>query len=258
MANSLLIGEYSSQIYLGGEDLPGSVQEDKRGKKTRYYVKVYEDGKQLVISIDRATNSAFRSKAHATRALAIIQTEIATGTFNREQWKKNKQFGRGLTFRQYKRQWLKRRKEQCDSGLIVPRTLKDETTHHEKYLEPRFGSVPLISISGHEIEILYSSLPLSKAGRYNVISTLRKVLKDANADRILPVIPPFPKMGKKKSNAPKQFMLPSVQDRVIAEIPRKDQPIFHMLRQFGLRPGEARAIHKSSVRNGELFIEWSF
>lgn len=242
----------------GGEFLRGSVQVDKRGKKPRYYIKLYDRGQQITISVDKSTNSSFTSKAQANRALTVIQKEIEQGVFNRDQWKKNKHMERGLTFRQYKRQWLKKRKEMCESGLIVPRTLKDETTHVEKYIDPKFGNIPLVSILPHAIEVFYAKLPLSDAGKYNVIATFRKIMRDANEDRILATVPKFPKLGRKKSTATKQFMIPADQDRVIAKIPEADQPIFHMLRQYGLRPGEARAIHKSSIRNGELFIEWSF
>lgn len=53
-------------------------------------------------------------------------------------------------------------------------------------------------------------------------------------------------------------MIPEVQDLVISNIPKRHQPIFCVTRQYGLRPGEARALKKDSVRNGEINIEWSF
>jgi len=217
-----------------------------------------QDSKQIAINTDRATNTSFRSDAHARKVLGIIQDEIDKGIFQRDEWKRNPTIGKLLTTDKYMMIWLQNREKMCEDGIIVPRTLKDDRTCIQKHIAPVFKNMPFSQITERKIQHFYDTVPLSKAGKYNVVSTLRTVFHDAKADGVIKTVPIFPKMGKKKSNEPKQFMLPEVQQKVIAEIPKEHRPIFHAMRQYGLRPSEARAVYQSSISNGKIIIERSF
>ncbi len=238
--------------------MQGSIQWDKRSGKP--YVKLYWDGKQVAINTDKRTNSTILSHGHAVKVLGIIQGEIDDGTFDREEWKKKKGVFPGgkpkPTVKRWADKWLKDRKKLCDAGKIVPRTLKDDKGAVKKIVK-YFGHKSLDQVTKKDIEKFHDQLNFSKSARYNIVSTFRKMLNDAAEEGLINKVPDFPKLSK-KSRASKHAMEPDVQNRVIAEISPADKPIFQVLRQYGLRPGEARAIHKSSIRDGELHIEWSF
>lgn len=244
----------------GGGFMKGSVQKDIRTGKA--YIKLYLDGKQITIHTDKRTNSPLTSEKHANKVLSLIQSEIDDGVFNRNEWKKKrgveaKRFEKRMTVSRYSNDWLKKRKELCENDQLVPRTVKDEKTHIQKYILPRVGKLALENISKEYTNKLYSNLKLSNSSRYNIVSTFRKMLNDAKEDDLIASVPEFPKMSK-KTHSTKRYMKPEDQDKVIEKIPDKDKPIFQVARQYGLRIGEARAIKKSSIRDDELNIEWSF
>ena len=248
-----------SQI-MGGGYMKGSIHQDKRNE--RYYIKLFLNNKQVTIHTDKRTNAPILSKVHAYKVLAMIQAEIDEGVFDRETWKKKKDYEfkylqKDQTLRVYAKHWLKKREEVCEAGGIVKRTLKDDRTAVVNYIVKKLGRKKLKDIDKQIIDIFYNSLPLSASGKYNTTSTFRKILNDAKEEGVINKIPEFPKMSK-KSNERKKFMPPEIQDKVFEHIPSKDIAIFLFMRQWGLRPGEARAIKKSSVRDGELHIEWSF
>ncbi len=240
----------------GGGFMGGSVQQDKRSGK--YYIKFYDGGKQSTIYTDKFTNQSFMSEEHARKCKGIIQQEIDQGVFNKEEWKRQKggAIQQKPTLKQYSKKWLNQREKLCAEGGIVKRTLKDDKTAVRRLVK-HLGNKRIDKITKQDIEKLYNKLSLSNSGKYNTVSTLRKMLNDAVDEDVIIIVPDFLKMSK-KSNAKKQYMIPEEQNLVISKIPAKDQPIFHFLRQYGLRPGEARAIHKTSIRNGEVHIEWAF
>ncbi len=246
--------------YDGGGYMKGSVQKDKR--TGNHYIKLYLDGKQVAISTDKKTNKSIKSEEHAQKVLSIIQSEIDDGTFDREDWK----LKRGIaakkhrsvqTVKQYSKKWLKKRKELCDAGEIVPRTLKDDKTAVNKYIIKYYSHKSLNQITKKNILEFYNKINLSKAGKYNIVSTFRKMLNDAKEDGFMESVPEFPKLNKKSKQA-KKYMTPEQQNKVISKINNFDKPIFQIMRQYGLRPSEARALKKSSVRDGEIYIEWSY
>lgn len=238
-----------------GGFMGGSIQQHKKTKK--FYIKLFLEGKQVCISTDKTTNTSFRNITHARKVLGIIQREIDIGTFNRDEWRRNKDVERFVTLAEYKDKWLQRRSQMCEVGKLVPRTLKDDKTCLNRYLVPAFGHTALRSITAESIDDFHSNLPMSKASKYNITATLRKILHDAMSDKLISIVPHFPRMSK-KTYAKKKFMSPADQDKVISKIPPRHQPIFQVMRQYGLRPSEVRALMKNSIREGEIHIEWSF
>lgn len=234
--------------------MSGSVHADKRSG--RYQIKLYWEGKQRCICIDKNTNNSFTSKAHALKALAIIQGEIDRGIFDLLEWRKRKG-GVRRTVKWYSVHWLKQRDERVANNSLYQKTVRDDRTHLNNYILPKFGSKLINSITSAEIIDFKGSIKRKPSGVINVLGTLQKMLNDAAEEGIIDKTPKFPSLRKQSSQAKKSLDF-DTQEQIVAHIPEEDRGIFHYMIEYGVRPGEARGLLKKSVRDGVVVIESAF
>ena len=102
----------------------------------------------------------------------------------------------------------------------------------------------------------HKSIERSDKGKYNVMSCLRTMLRYAWRNEDIPAVPPFPVLS---------FELPEIeylefdqQEKILAEIPAEDRPIFQFMQEYGVRPGEARALCKDCLVDGQVVIKRAF
>lgn len=102
----------------------------------------------------------------------------------------------------------------------------------------------------------HKSIERSDKGKYNVMSCLRTMLRYAWRNEDIPSVPPFPVLS---------FELPEIeylefdqQEKILAEIPAEDRPIFQFMQEYGVRPGEARALCKDCLIDGQVVIKRAF
>lgn len=232
----------------------GSVHEDKRSGK--FTIKLYWEGKQRCISIDKKSNSSFSTKAHALKALGIIQCEIDAGIFDVEAWKK-KQAAELKTVKWYSIRWLELRDERVKNNSLYKKTVRDDRTHLDNYILPKFGRRLIDSITSMEVSDFGAGINRSPAGVINVLGTFQKMLNDAVEEGIIGKAPKFPSL-RKQSNQTKKSLGLDIQEQIISKIPKDDQGIFHFMVEYGVRPGEARGLLKKSIRDGFVVIESAF
>jgi integrase len=73
----------------------------------------------------------------------------------------------------------------------------------------------------------------------------------------IPKLVPFPKLEMSLPDNIEYLTLDQ-QDKVLAEIPTADRPIFAFMMDNGVRVGEARALKKEDVREDFILIRWVF
>ncbi len=188
--------------------------------------------------------------------LGVIQSEIDAGVFRRDEWRQGASRAK-KTVKWYASIWLESRKKMVEKGLLVKSTVIDNTTNVKLYILPRFGRRALSSITAKDILEFKSSISRSPAGVSNVLGTFQKMLNDAAEEGWIANVPRFPSMTK-KSLEPKKSLSIEVQERILDSIPFQDRAIFQFLVEYGVRPGEARGLLKSSISNGVVRIQDSF
>ncbi len=234
----------------------GSVHQDKRSGK--FIIKLYWEGKQRCISIDKKSNCAFSSEAHAKKARGIIQGEIDSGVFDLDEWKKKNNNNEPLkTIRWYSVHWLEKRDERVKNHSLYKKTVRDDRTHLNKHILPKFGRRLLDSITSVEVEDFKASINRSPAGVINVLGTFKNLLNDALEEGIISKSPRFPSLRKQSTQTKKALSL-DTQELILSKIPKEDRGIFHFMVEYGVRPGEARGLLKKSIKDGFVVIESAF
>jgi len=232
----------------------GSVHLDKRTNK--YSIKLHLNRQQICICTDKRTKLPFTSKNNALKALGIIQHEIDSGTFNRDDWRKG-QPNIVKTVAWYATKWLKQRQERVLQKSLVARTVSDDKTNLNLYILPKLGNREIGSLVARDIVEFRSGIDREPSGASNVLGTLLKILHEAADEGFVIKVPKFPSMAKRSTQA-KRYLSPDKQDRILTAIPKLDRGIFALMVEYGVRPGEARGLMKSSISEDELTIENTF
>jgi len=223
--------------------MKGSCHYDKNSK--RWFVSIYWDGKRHKIFKHPVTHEPFFAKKSAEKQLNRLRTEVDDGTFNPKHWKPDSP----MTTRAYAQEWL-------DVIDVSNTTLKDYRSSVNNYIIPFFGDKDLRHIRHTDIVKFHKWISRSDKGKYNVVSVLRTMMRWAWRNEDLPRVPPFPKLS---------FELPEIeslemeqQEAILQEIPERHKPIYHFMMEYGVRPGEARALKKDCVENGKVVIKRAF
>lgn len=69
-------------------------------------------------------------------------------------------------------------------------------------------------------------------------------------------VPPFPKLSYELPEI--EYLEFEQQNRIIDEIPQHHRPIFYFMQEYGVRPGEARALMRDCVKDGDIIIKRAF
>ncbi|RLI31832.1 hypothetical protein DRO66_12185 [Candidatus Bathyarchaeota archaeon] len=83
------------------------------------------------------------------------------------------------------------------------------------------------------------------------------MLRHAWRNEDIPRVPPFPKLSYDPPQEIKYLTLEK-QELVLEAIPERHRPIFQFMMEYGLRPGEARALMKDCVSENEILIKRAF
>ncbi len=222
--------------------MKGSHHYDKRA--SRWFIQIYWEGKKHRIWRHPQTGEPFWSEKSAQKQLSRIRTEVDDGTFNPKFWKPNSPMVVG----RYAEEWLK-------EINVSPKTRTGYKTA-AKYIAKFFDNTDIRNIRYRDIVRFHNSLNLTKKGKYNTVSVLRTLLRYAWRNEDIPYVPPFPKLS---------FDLPEIeyltfeqQEKVLNKIPEFHRPIFFFMQEYGVRPGEARALQKDCTVNNQVVIKRSF
>ena len=221
----------------------GSVHQDKKSGK--WFISVYFEGKRYKIFRHPVSLEPFRVKESAKKQLSYIQVEIDQHTFIPRAWLPDSP----LSIKEYSKDWLK-------TLDISKKTLQSYKTAINKYIAPYFGNKDIRNIRYNDIVKFKNSLPLEPKGVYNIIGTLKKLLRDAWRNEDIVRVPPFPKLSY--STPEIEYLTIEQQDRILQHIPIRYRPIFEIMMEYGLRVQEARALQRDCIKNGRIYIKRVF
>jgi len=211
----------------------------------RYFVQVYWQGKKE--RFWKYNGEPLLHEKTATKLLSKIQVDIDSGTFNPKTYRPDSP----LSLKIYKDLWL-------DASTACKNTKKVYRSCFERHIIPYFTTdFDIRNFTHSKLSIFYNQLPLSTKGKYNVLTCLKSMLNFAVKDEAIAKVPPFPSLSQ---GLPKEiaYLTQDQQESVLEAIPGKHRAIFALMMEYGLRPGEARAIKKDCITPYELIIKRSF
>ncbi|MBN1546218.1 MAG: tyrosine-type recombinase/integrase [Syntrophaceae bacterium] len=227
--------------------MKGSVQYHSQSK--RYYVQLYWQRKHekfWTILWNREWIPIYDQRT-GQKLLGAIQTDIDKGTFFPGAYRP----GNPLSIGKYYETWIG-----CLD--VTKKTRQDYRTAIRNYALPFFGEDKDIR-QFHKSDLVrfYKSIDKSVKWKYNIMGALKAMFHFAYDDEKIIKVPPFPplKQGLKQTI---EYLTLEQQEKVLAEIPARHQPVFRFAMEYGLRIGEARAIMHDCVKEGRLYIRRAF
>ena len=89
------------------------------------------------------------------------------------------------------------------------------------------------------------------------MEALKAMVRWAYSNEEIKHVPPFPKMSMGESPEI-EYLTIEQQDKVLAEIPAQDTPVFRFAMEYGLRVGEVRAIKRDAIKGEKIYIKRAF
>ena len=191
------------------------------------------------------TGEPFLAQKSVEKQLNRIRTEVDEGYFNPKHWK----IGSPLLVKTYALEWL-------DSINVSPNTLKDYKSSVKNYIIPFLGEKDIRNIRYNDIVKLHKWVSRSDKGKYNVVSALKTMLRYAWKNEDILKVPPFPKLSYQKPEI--EYLEMEQQEAVLSQIPEWYRPIFQFMMEYGCRPGEARALKKDCIVDGQVIFRRAF
>ena len=209
----------------------------KRSRRdNRHSVVLWWQGKRYVRYHYDDRGTPLETEALARRIAERINGAIEDEGKNFDPRRWFRAAGEEFHFDVYAEKWLDRQTH------LAPSYLKNVRRFVNTYWIPFFGATDIREMRAGHIQDFRHWLPghLSEKSKYNILGALHKLLSDAYDREEIKRIPPFPRMELPEPEI--KWLNQDWQDRVIAAIPEQDRPIFQFIRQYGVRPGEARAL----------------
>ena len=223
--------------------MKGSVHYDKKAK--RWLISVYWEGKQYRFWRHPLTSEPFWSRKSADKQLNRIRTEIDENYFNPKHWLPDSP----MSIRKYAEDWL-------DCIDVSRNTLKDYRSSVNNYIVPFFGDKDIRRIRHNDLVKFHKWIKRTDKGKYNVMSCLRTMMRYAWRNEDLDRVPPFPKLTYTLPEI--EYLTFEQQESILNEIPTKAQTNFQFMQEYGVRPGEARALMKDCLVEGHVIIRRAF
>jgi integrase len=237
---------FYSQTYpyqKGVDYMKGSVHYDKKAK--RWLISVYWEGKQYRFWRHPLTREPFWAKKSAIKQLNRIRTEIDENYFNPKHWLPDSP----MSIRKYAENWL-------DCINVSKKTLKDYRSSVNNYIVPFFGEKDIRRIRHNDLVKFYNWIPRVDKGKYNVMSVLKTMLRYAWRNEDLSKVPPFPQLTYQLPEI--EYLTLKQQEAILSAIPERHRPVFQFMMEYGVRPGEARALQKDCLVDGNVIIRRAF
>jgi len=222
----------------------------------RYYIDIYWH-QQIKIYSD-TDGRILTSYELAHRVLTQVRQEIDHKTFDPKDYQAKSI--RKLQFRNYAGEWLKDYEKRVKKGDIAHSYCRKIKQYVDKHFIPFFNVKDIREIRSMDIKSFYNKLPdeLSLKTQKNIMDALNKLFKDAFDDGEIKQVPKFPQIIPPEPTI--NWADEELQDKLIEEIPKRDQYIFILMGRTGIRPGEARALTKKdfNLKNKHVIIDKAF
>lgn len=219
----------------------------------RFYVEIYWNKKveKFWSVLIQGEWHAIKSRENGEKLLSAIREAIDRDRdgFDPRSFRKENPLRLG----EYYKTWLK-----DIAGSVTKGTIRDYKTAVVRYAIPFFGADKNIG-NFHKAELLrfHTSLLLSDKGKFNVLSSLKTMVRWAYGNEEIRRMPPFPKVTK--GELPEiQYLTLEQQEKILTCIPHEDAPIFRFAMEYGLRIGEVCAIQPDAISDGKVTIRRAF
>ena len=226
----------------GGDFMGGSYYFDKNAR--RHCVQIYWERRRW--RIWRYNGDPIWHERTARKLLDKIRAEIDNHEFQPRAYLPESPLSVNL----YAQQWLR-------VIEVSPNTLKDYKYSVRKFIAPYFRDKDIRRIRHNDLCEFYKWIPRAPKGKYNVVSCLRTMLRHAWRNEDVAKVPPFPKLSYDPPEEIRYLTLEQ-QDSVLQAILGRHRPIYQFMMEYGLRPGEARALMKDCVTDEEIIIKRAF
>lgn len=151
----------------------------------------------------------------------------------------------------FKRGWGEWVEEWWPTRSVAPSTLRNDAARRRNYLEPRWGSVPIGSITRQDIKAWAAQLRRDGLGPESVkrcVHLLSASLVAAMDAEIIDANPAARIKLPKGALAPERYLTRDEYDAIRAQLPTTgDQFIADLLVNTGLRWGELAGLHRARV-----------
>jgi integrase len=239
------VHQYSGEVYMGFSG--GSIQ--RHGN--RFYVQLYWNKitEKFWSVLIQGQWHPIKSRENGEKLLRAIQEDIDRDRegFDPRSFRPQNPLSLG----EYHQTWL----EQID---VTTKTRRDYRTALVKYVIPFFGlDKDIRKFKKAELVSFQKSIGGSEKWRYNVMGSLKSMIRWAYQNEEIKSIPPFPKMSM--GEAPEiEYLTLEQQENVLAHIPLQDSLIFRFAMEYGLRVGEVRALKRDAIKDGKVYIHRAF
>ena len=223
--------------------MKGSIHYDKKSK--RWFISIYWERKQYKFFRHPNTGEPFWSRKGAEKQLNRIRAEIYEGYFNPKHWK----VGSPLLVKTYSLEWL-------ESINVSPNTIRDYCSSVKNYIIPFFSEKDIRNIRYNDIVKFHKWISRSDKGKYNVVSTLKTMLRYAWKNEDILKVPPFPELPYSRPEI--EYIRLEQQNTILFYILERHRPIYQFMMEYGSRPGEARALLKDCIVDGQIIIRRAF
>jgi integrase len=211
------------------KDRPGRFVVELWWKGKRYRRHHYDEDVPLVhIEMARQVTSAINADIKQKRK-----------AFDPRQWFRSADFE--FQFSKFADLWLTR-----NISHYAP-SVKRDVARTVDLFKAHFGKTDIREIRKSDITAFLEALPqhFKPKTKHDALSRLHVLFQYAKDEELLSAVPGFPAVEVPDSEV--KWTTREWQDKILAEIPERDRPIFIFLAAWGCRPGEARALMWDSV-----------
>jgi integrase len=224
----------------GGDYVKGSIH----WKKDRFAVALYWQGRTEWFWRSES-GSPLWDRRQAETLLGLIRSDVTRGCFDPRTYRPESP----LSVAEYSKIWLEASKACPNTKKVYRNAIKHVMTY--------FGPDQDIRKFAHSKLLLFEqSLPLSKAGKYNVLTALKTMLKFFRKDVPSFVLPTFPPLSKPEPETV-AYLTFEEQQTVLQAIPERHRPIFIVMMEYGVRPQEATALKWDCVTADKIIFKRS-
>lgn len=210
----------------------------------RYYVRVWWQGQDE--RFWRSTHGEpLLDIRQANKLLGQIQGDIGNGIFDPRTYRPESP----LSVAEYSKVWLEAATACTNTKKVYRNAIGHVMVH--------FGADMDIRHFTHSKLLLFQqALKLSDAGKYNVLTALKTMLKFYRKDVPSFVLPTFPRLTKEPPDTV-AYLTFEEQQNVLQAIPESHRPIFIVMMEYGIRPQEATALKWDCVTKDKIIFKRS-
>lgn len=206
----------------------------KEGAELRFYLSYRYDKKTWRIFSDQAGNP-FSSERVARKLAAVIDYELADKAHN--PYKYQPSTNKLWLFKNQIMIWLNDKRK-----VNKPSTIASYESYIRLYITPFFGAMDVSEIKAYHGAEFIKTLPggMAPVCKVAIISILNAFFRHCSRMEMIPKPPAMPKI--QVPERAKRWADYETQQRILAQIPKKHQPLFHFAMRHGMRIGEVRGL----------------